>query len=88
LNAIAQRLIDRNDFEEAKRVQRFQNSSDKPYRRTYAAAAVHSNMSYSEAVLKTVSTLNHANPDLHLIVIHSDKLMAFIHKMYRRACEC
>lgn len=88
LNAITQRLIDRNDFEEAKRVQRFQNSSDNPYRRTYAAAAVHSNMSYSETVLKTVSTLNHADPNLSLIVIHCDKLMAFIHKMYRRACEC
>ena len=88
LNAVAQRLIDRNDFEEAKRVQRFQNSSDKPYRRTYAAAAVHSNMSYSEAMLKTVSTLNHVDPGMHLIVIHCDKLMDFIHEMYRRACEC
>jgi hypothetical protein len=88
LNAVAQRLIDRNDFEEAKRVQRFQNSADNPYRRTYAAAAVHSNMSFSETVLKTVSTLNHADPDLGLIVIHCEKLMDFIHKVYRRACEC
>lgn len=88
LNAVAQRLIDRSDFEEAKRVQRFQNSSDNPYRRKYAAAAVYSNMSYSETVLKTVSTLNHADPDLILIVIHCDKLMDFIHKMYGRACEC
>jgi len=88
LNAVAQRLIDRNDFEEAKRVQRFQNSSDNPYRRTYAAAAIHSNMSYSEAVLKTVSTLHHTDPDLELIVIHCDNLMEFIHSMYRRACEC
>ncbi len=88
LNAVAQRLIDRRDFEEAKQVQRFQNSSDNPYRRTYAAAAVHSNMSYSETALKTVSTLHHADPDLRLIVIHCDKLMDFIHKMYGRACEC
>lgn len=88
LNAAAQRLIDRNDFEEAKRVQRFQNSSDNPYRKIYAAAAVHSNMSYSEALLKTVSTLHHADPDLSLMVIHCDKLMDFIHKMYGRACEC
>lgn len=88
LNAVAQRLIDRNDFEEVKRVQRFQNSSDNPYRRTYAAAAVHSNTSYSKTVLKSVSTLSHADPDLGLIVIHCDKLMNFIHEMYRRACEC
>lgn len=88
LNAVVQRLIDRHDFEEVKRVQRFQNSSDNPYRRTYAAAAVHSSTSYSEAVLKNISTLSHADPDLGLIVIHCDKLMPFIHKMYRRACEC
>lgn len=88
LNAVAQRLIDRDDIEEAKRVQRFQNSTDHPYRRTYAAAAIHSNMSYSEAVLNTVSTLHHADPDLNLLVIHCEKLMDFIHKMYGRACEC
>jgi len=88
LNAVAQRLIDRRNFEEAKQVQRFQNSSDYPYQRTYAAAAVHSNISYSEALLKTVSTLKHVDPDLSLIVIHCDKLMDFIHKMYSRACEC
>ncbi|MDD2285368.1 MAG: SAVED domain-containing protein [Paludibacter sp.] len=88
LNAVAQRSIDRHDIEGAKRVQRFQNSTDTPYRRTYGAAAVHSNMSYPETVLKTVSTLHHTDPDLDLLVIHCDKLMDFIHKMYGRACEC
>lgn len=88
LNAVFQRLIDRNNYEEAKRVQRFQNSSDNPYRRVYAAAAVHSNKSYSERLLQTVSTLHHNDPDLNLIVIHCDKLMEFIHQMYGRACEC
>jgi hypothetical protein len=88
LNAVAQRLLDRHDIEELKRVQRFQNSSDNPYRKTYAAAAVHSNMSYSEDLIKTVTTQHHTDPDLNLIVIRSDKLMGFIHKMYRRACKC
>ena len=88
LNAVVQRLIDRGDYEEVERVQRFQNASDRPYRKTYAAAAVHSNMSYSEIVLKNVSTLRHADPNLNLIVIRCDKLMNFIHDMYRRACEC
>lgn len=88
LNAVAQRLLDRHDFEELKRVQRFQNSSDNPYRKTYAAAAVHSNMSYSEDLLKAVTTQHHTDPDLNLIVIRCDKLMGFIHEMYRRACKC
>ena len=73
LNAIVQRLLDRNDFEEAKRVQRFQNSTDNPYRKKYAAAAVHSNISYSETALKDVSTINHPDPDLILILQIPDR---------------
>lgn len=88
LNAVVQRLIDRGDLDEGRQVQRFQNASDTPYRKTFAAAAVHSNRSYSEELLKTVSTIHHADPDLKLIVIHCDKLMAFIHEMYGRACKC
>lgn len=88
LNAIVQRLIDRNDLEEARRVQRFQNASDTPYQKLFAAAAVHSNASYSENLLKTVSTVHHTDPNLKLLVIHCDKLMDFIHKMYGRACRC
>lgn len=88
LNAVVQRLIDRNDIAEAKRVQRFQNATDTPYRKQYAAAAVCSNKSYSKDLLKMVSTMNHADPDLKLLVIHCDKLMAFINEMYRRACKC
>jgi hypothetical protein len=88
LNAVVQRLTDRCDFEEVKRVQRFQNSTDRPYRRVYAAAAVHSTKSYSKDLLQTVSTLYHKDPNLKLIVIHCDRLMDFIHHMYGRACEC
>lgn len=88
LNAIAQRLIDRGNLDEARQVQRFQNASDTPYRKTFAAAAVHSKMSYSEDLLKTVSTMHHVDPDLKLMVVHCDKLMQFIHGMYRRACKC
>lgn len=88
LNAVVQRLSDRNDHDEVKRIQRFQNSTDRPYIKTYAAAAVHSNKSYSETALQSVSTSQHADPELNLIVIHCDKLMQFIHDMYRRACSC
>jgi len=88
LNAIVQRLIDRGNLDEGRQVQRFQNASDTPYRKTFAAAAVHSNKSYSKDLLKTVSTIHHADQDLKLIVIHCDKLMEFIHEMYGRACKC
>ena len=88
LNAVVQRLIDRGDLDEGRQVQRFQNASDTPYRKTFAAAVVHSNRSYSEELLKTVSTIHHADPNLKLIVMHCDKLMAFIKEMYGRACKC
>jgi hypothetical protein len=88
LNAVVQRLVDRGDLDEAKQVQRFQNASDTPYRKIYAAAAVNSNMSYSKNLLRKVSTINHTDPNLKLIVVHCDKLMQFIHKMYGRACKC
>lgn len=88
LNAMYQRLIDRGDFNTADEVQRFQNSTDTPYQTFYAAAAVHSKKSYSEDLLKYVSTLDHICPDIKLIVIYCDKLMEFIHDMYRRAADC
>lgn len=87
LNAVVQRLLDRHDFETAKQVQRFQNCTDTPYQKRFAAAAVHSNKSYSEGLVRKVSTKNHTDPDLTLVVIHCNKLMAFIHDMYERACE-
>ena len=88
LNAVVQRLVDKNDLSGAKKVQRFQNATDSPYTKKYAAAAVHSNASYSETALKTVSTLKHVDPNLKLVVVHCDKLMDIIHEMYGRACKC
>lgn len=88
LNAVVQRLIDRNNLSEAQKVQRFQNATDRPYSKIYAAAAVHSNASYFEFALKTVSTLHHIDPDLKLVVVHCDKLMDLIHEIYGRACKC
>lgn len=88
LNAIYQRLKDRSDNKTAKQIQRFQNSTDNPYKTIYSAAAVYSNKSYSVDHLKDISTADHCDPDVKLLVIHSDKLMAFIHDMYERASKC
>lgn len=88
LNAVNQRLIDRGLIEEAKRIQRFQNATDRPYRKRYAAAAIHSKTSFSEEVIKTCTTQEHTNPDLMLLVVYSDKLMKTIHDLYRRAAKC
>lgn len=88
LNASVQRLLSRGDLSGVKKVQRFQNSTDTPYRTTYAAAAVQSKVSHSEDLIKAVSTINHSAPNVELLVVYCDNLMHFIHQMYRRACEC
>ncbi len=88
LNAINQRLCEKGLLEKAALVQRFQNATDRPYKENYGAAAVHSDYSYSEDLIKDVSTGTHINPDLHMIVIHKENLMDFIHELYRRATLC
>lgn len=88
LNAIKQRLIDKNQIDKALVVQRFQNNTDRPYKRLFGAAAVHSKTSYSEALIKDATTLSHPMPDLSLIVIQSEKLMSLVHELYRRGAAC
>lgn len=88
LNAANQRLCEKGLFEEATIIQRFQNATDRPYKEKYAAAAVHSEISFSKDILKEVTTASHIDPNLHLLVIHSKDLMVFIHDLYRRASIC
>ena len=88
LNATNQRLCERGQFEEANIVQRFQNATDRPYKNKYAAAAVHSDTSFSKEILGDVTTATHSEPNLLLLVFHSKELMSFIHELYRRASIC
>ncbi|MGX8710930.1 MAG: Hachiman antiphage defense system protein HamA [bacterium] len=88
LNAVNQRLSEKGLLKEAKIVQRFQNATDRPYKEKYAAAAVHSEVSFSKDILKKVITSTHIDPNLHLLVIHCRDLMAFIQELYKRASIC
>lgn len=88
LNAMNQRLRDKGLIDEAKVVQRFQNATDRPYKTKYAAAAVHSDYSFSTDLLNEVDTSHHVDPDLYLLVIHRQNLMTFIHELYERASKC
>lgn len=88
LNAVNQRLCEKGFLKEAEIVQRFQNATDRPYIEKYAAAAVHSDVSFSEDILKEVNTAEHIDPNLHLLVIHSKDMMTFIHELYERASRC
>ncbi|HEJ1327453.1 Hachiman antiphage defense system protein HamA [Pseudomonas aeruginosa] len=88
LNAMKQRLFDRQDYEGVALVKRFQNEPDQPYKRLYGAAAVLTHTSYHTSVISTSSTADHPNAnDLELIVIHADELMPLIHALYGRAAN-
>lgn len=88
LNAINQKLCEKGLYEDAKIIQRFQNATDRPYKEKYAAAAVHSEFSFSKEIIKEVTTAHHIDPDIDLLVIYSKELMTFIHDLYRRASNC
>ena len=79
LNAINQRLIDKEDYEGSEIVQRFQNSTDRPYKKTFGAAAIHSKHSFLRSIINKCDTSEHIDPDLKLIVIFSENLMDTIH---------
>lgn len=72
--------------DEAKILSRFLNLSDNPFKITYGAIAVHSNDSYNLEAIKQVITEKHGDSEnIQMIVIHSEKLMDFINKLYLKA---
>lgn len=88
LNAINQRLIDKGEYENSSIIQRFQNSTDRPYRLYYGAAAVHSSYSFSSEKVAECSINVHPEQNVKLIVVYSEKLMEKIHDIYWRATQC
>ena len=56
LNAMKQRLFDKNNLEEAKKIARFQNPVDKPYTEKYGAAALFCSSVYNEEEIIKTST--------------------------------
>lgn len=88
LNAVKQRLRDRNEIEKSKRVARFQNQEDRPYKSLYGAAAIFTSEVFNEAVVKASDANAHPHkPRLSLLVITGPKLMALVHKLYDLAAH-
>lgn len=88
LNAINQRLLDKREYDNARIIQRFQNSTDRPYVKSFGAAAVHSSYSYCADKIMECSIKDHGSPNVKLIVVYSEKLMERIHDIYWRASQC
>lgn len=88
LNAIKQRLFDRGDLENMKKVGRFQSGEDHPYQRKYGAATVLTDSAFDQTILATSSTQEHpAGDDLSLLVIRGEDFMKLVHTLYERAAN-
>lgn len=86
LNAIKQRFFDKYNFEDALKMERFQNIEDRPYKELYGAVAIFTSTYYERNILQATVTNNHPNSrNLMLLVIKGEDLMQLVHELYRRA---
>lgn len=88
LNAIKQRLLNRNETNCAEQVARFQNQEDRPYKSLYGAAAIFTSEVFDEAMLKTSDAGTHPNKSsLTLLAISGSRLMQLVHQLYDLAAR-
>jgi hypothetical protein len=88
LNAIKQRLFEKRLLQDTKKVERFQNPEDRPYREIFGAAALLSTPIYSaDSISATDATCHPEAEKLILLVIHGDAMMDLVHELYRRAAD-
>lgn len=88
LNAIKQRLHGRNKLDDAKKIERFQNEVDHPYKEVYGAVALFENPLFNRSLTSaTDSSVHPFSGDFALVVIKGDQMMALVHELYRRAAD-
>ena len=88
LNAMRQRFLDINDKEAAKKVNRFQNPPDNPYREFFGAAALFAIELFDCASIATTTVDGHPRNDrLKLIVVRGVAMMELVHRLYQRAAD-
>lgn len=88
LNAMKQRLFDKGEADEVKKISRFQNPVDKPYITKYGAAALFSNGNYDKSVIETCDTSVHTyKSDLFLIIVKGNDMMNVVNELYKVAAD-
>jgi hypothetical protein len=88
LNAIKQRLFDKQYHQDAEKVERFQSSEDRPYREIFGAVALFSISLYNADSISATDATCHPDTDsLVLLVIRSHAMMDFVHELYRMAAD-
>lgn len=88
LNFLKRRLLEQNRKTDAEKIGRFQRFPDKPYKQSYAAAAVLSTIGYDETSIQAANSSSHPHyGNLKMIVVKGDDLMALVHDLYQRAAD-
>lgn len=87
LSALKVRLIELGREEESLKVERFQNCSDNPFKIIFGASAIYTTEMIDIDKIKKIK-IPEGKDTMNLFIIHADKLMKFIHDLYRRASKC
>jgi hypothetical protein len=88
LNAIKQRLLYRNELNDAQKIERFQNEVDEPYQVVFGAVAlVEKSLFDVSMTISTDASFHPHSGDLVLVVITGDRMMSLVHELYRRAAD-
>jgi hypothetical protein len=88
LNAIKQRLSRAGSIDAAHRVERFQNTEDKPYRELSGAAALFSTKVFDPVDIGKTAVGNHPNSEnLILFVVRGEAMMQLVHELYKRSAD-
>ena len=86
LNAMRQRLKEKNDLAKVEVVDRFQNKTDRPYTEISAAVLVCSNNCWLDEDI-TSAVADHPNENLYLFTIKGEALMDLAYKLYQLAYD-
>jgi hypothetical protein len=88
LNAMKQRFIENEDETNVKKIERFQNEADNPYKTISGAVALVCNQNYSDDIATKADARNHINKEnLRLIIIKGADMMNLVNELYRRAAN-
>ncbi|MGX7446050.1 Hachiman antiphage defense system protein HamA [Dolosigranulum pigrum] len=93
LNAEKRRLIDRDRYDEANIVERFQNRTDNPFLLDFYAVVVLDSDLYTgsfsdQFILDVINNMKNKSTDKNILIIYSTDLKNFLRDIYRRACLC
>lgn len=88
LNGLKQIYLKERNLENANKIKRFQNPTDRPYNELSGASSLILSEAYDEDEIENIDASEHPNVDnLKLILIKGENLMPLVHQLYERAAN-